>query len=167
MLGEKKFENITINEICERAEVRRATFYKHFKDKYDFLGYFIRSLRTSFDKIGNYGVPDETVGYYIEYAHEIINFFDENEKILRNILESEVAGSIINIIVAENLKETRAKLSKSVEKGLKLPASVSTVADMLVGGVTVVVLNWFTQNKPIPKEVLLDEITDIITMIGK
>ena len=143
LLATKKFENITINEICQKADIRRATFYKHFEDKYDFLGYFIKTLRVKFDSKGKYGTPDATVGYYIEYAHEIINFLDKNDKILRNILESEDAGSIINVIVIENLKETRKKLSESVKKGLVLPASVNTVADMLVGGVAVVIFNWF------------------------
>jgi len=124
-------------------------------------------LRVSFDKVGKYGLPDATAGYYIEYAHEIIEFLDENDKILHNILESEVAGSIINVMIAENLKETRTMLHSSVEKGLKLSASVNTVADMLVGGVTVVVLNWFTQNRPIPKEVLLKEIAEIIKLIER
>ncbi|MBQ7333117.1 MAG: TetR family transcriptional regulator [Clostridia bacterium] len=164
LLSEKKFENITVNEICERADIRRATFYKHFEDKYDFLSYFIRTLRVKFDTKGKYGAPDGTIGYYVEYAHEIIEFLDENEKILKNILESEIAGSIINVIVIENIKETKDKLKSSVEKGLKLPASVDTVADMLVGGVAVVVLNWFTNDKPTPKEILLREITAIIEM---
>ena len=34
LLSEKSFENITIQEICELADVKRATFYKHFADKY-------------------------------------------------------------------------------------------------------------------------------------
>ena len=107
-------------------------------------------------------MPDETITYYVEYAQQIINFFDEHDKILRNILESQDAGSIINVIVVENLNETKKKLHKSVEKGLKLHASVDTVAAMLVGGVAVVVLNWFKKGKPIPKDVLVKEITSII-----
>ncbi len=162
LLSEKKFENITINEICEKAEIRRATFYKHFEDKYDFLRYFISSLRVKFETKGLCGAPDATVGYYIEYAREVINFFDKNERILRNILESEDAGSIINVIVLENLKETKLKLIESVKMGLSLPASVDTVANMMVGGVAVVVLNWFKEGRPIPKETLLKEISAII-----
>ena len=83
---------------------------------------------------------------------------------MRNILESEVAGSIINVIIAENIRETKAKLESSVEKGLRLPASVDIIADMLVGGVAVVILNWFNNGKPFPKEKLLKEITAIIEL---
>ena len=167
LLGKKKFEDITINEICENANIRRATFYKHFEDKYDFLGHFIKTLRVKFDSTGQYGNPDGTVGYYVEYAHEIIHFLDENDAILRNILESADVGSILNVIIIENLKETRKRLKESAELGLKLPASVNTVADMMVGGVAVVILNWFEEGRPIPKETLLKEIADIISIGGK
>ena len=167
MLAKKKFEDITINEICEKADIRRATFYKHFKDKYDFLAYFIKTLRVKFDSKGKYGNPDGTVGYFVEYAHEFINFLDENDRILRNILDSEDAGGIIDVIVIENLRETRKKLAESVQKGLRLPASVNTVADMLVGGVAVVIFNWFEEGRPIPKETLLKEIAAIIESGGK
>lgn len=37
LLAEKSFDDITVLEICETAGVHRATFYKHFVDKYDFL----------------------------------------------------------------------------------------------------------------------------------
>ena len=164
LLSEKKFENITINEICERAEIRRATFYKHFEDKYDFLSSFINAQRLKFDNENAHRYSDGTVSYYVEYAHNIINFFDENEKILRNILESEVAGSIINVIVMENLKETKKKLAESEKMGLSLPASVDTVANMMVGGVASVVLSWFRDKRPISKETLLKEIADVIKM---
>ena len=117
-----------------------------------------------FEKQSAYGAPDETVGYYVEYAHQIINFFDENDKILRNILESEDAGGIINVIVIENLKDTKKRLCESVEKGLKLYASVDTTAAMLVGGVAVAVLNWFQSGRPSSKEELIKDIRTIIEM---
>ena len=37
LIREKTFESITVNELCDQAMVRRATFYKHYADKYDFV----------------------------------------------------------------------------------------------------------------------------------
>ncbi|EMA6342707.1 TetR/AcrR family transcriptional regulator C-terminal domain-containing protein [Bacillus cytotoxicus] len=37
LVGEKGFENVTVQHIAERAPVNRATFYSHYHDKYDLL----------------------------------------------------------------------------------------------------------------------------------
>jgi len=42
LMSEKGFQDITIQDITERATVNRATFYAHFEDKYDLLDSFIR-----------------------------------------------------------------------------------------------------------------------------
>jgi AcrR family transcriptional regulator len=42
LLSEREFHNITVNDITERAEVNRATFYLHFDDKYALLSYSVR-----------------------------------------------------------------------------------------------------------------------------
>lgn len=41
LLNEKEFEQITINDLSERANVNRGTFYLHYMDKYDLLDQYI------------------------------------------------------------------------------------------------------------------------------
>ena len=41
LMAEKDFQNITVQDITERAEVNRATFYAHFEDKYALLNYMV------------------------------------------------------------------------------------------------------------------------------
>ena len=37
LLKEKPISRITVKEICERSEINRATFYKHYQDPFDLL----------------------------------------------------------------------------------------------------------------------------------
>lgn len=37
LLHEKSVSKITVKEICERSEINRATFYKHYQDPFDLL----------------------------------------------------------------------------------------------------------------------------------
>ncbi len=39
LLSSKAFEELSVSEICDHAQVHRATFYKHFDDKYEFLNF--------------------------------------------------------------------------------------------------------------------------------
>ncbi len=42
LMNEKGFQTITIQDIADRAEVNRATFYAHYEDKYDLLDSYAR-----------------------------------------------------------------------------------------------------------------------------
>lgn len=39
LLKEKSFDEITVKDIAEKANINRATFYKHYEDKYDLISY--------------------------------------------------------------------------------------------------------------------------------
>ncbi len=39
LLEEKSFEKISVNNICERCNMNRKSFYYHFKDKYDLVNW--------------------------------------------------------------------------------------------------------------------------------
>lgn len=47
--SEKGFAHVTVRDITERAMVNRATFYRHYQDKYDLLGQYIRELSEYID----------------------------------------------------------------------------------------------------------------------
>jgi AcrR family transcriptional regulator len=44
LLAEKNFESITIQDVTDKAQINRATFYAHFQDKYTLLDYSINQM---------------------------------------------------------------------------------------------------------------------------
>ena len=48
LMEEKGFEAITVGELCEHAMIRRATFYKHFADKYEYFSFYMKEIFASF-----------------------------------------------------------------------------------------------------------------------
>src|SRR3990170_2217638 len=47
--NEKGFAHVTVRDITERAMVNRATFYRHYQDKYDLLAQYMQELSEFID----------------------------------------------------------------------------------------------------------------------
>ena len=54
---EKGFDAITVGDIAERAMINRATFYRHYQDKYDLVAKIFEGNRQS--PGGEYEAPPQ------------------------------------------------------------------------------------------------------------
>ena len=51
LLRQKPVEKITVREICDKAEINRSTFYKHYQDCYDLLDRMKDEALQKFDRM--------------------------------------------------------------------------------------------------------------------
>ena len=163
LLSEKTFDDITVNELCEVADIRRATFYKHYSDKYNFLTEYTRSLRDTFETaIWKSKKPGATKDYYVAYAKRLVMFISEHSVAINNLLNSSLFPSVMAIIVEQNYKDTCERLRASTAAGMKLSASVEIVASMCAGGVATTVYNWLRNGSPIDADQLAEQIGAVV-----
>lgn len=52
LLEEHRFEDVTVAMLCDRAMIRRTTFYKHFRDKNDYFAFYIDELMSGLPQSG-------------------------------------------------------------------------------------------------------------------
>ena len=98
MMKTHSFDEISVFDLCERAKVRRATFYKHFDDKYDFFRNIVNIVMTNIDKkVSNRTKQSSITNYITQFVKEIILYFDARPEILRNILDSNAFPLIFDI----------------------------------------------------------------------
>ena len=163
LVTEKPIDEITINQLCEKAEIRRATFYKHYTDKYDFITAYTVHLRENFDKtLKKSGKQNLTKDYYVAYAKRIVSFISENEAAIDNIYRSNLFPTIMYTIVEQNYKDTCERLKVSVEEGMKLNASVEIVASMCAAGVGATICHWIAGGKKISADDLAEQIGNVV-----
>jgi len=163
LLADKTYEDITVNEICTVAGIRRATFYKHFTDKHDFMSSMAMSLIQRFDsRMSRTKLKSYPVEYHVEYVRRLVRFLVENGELVNSIFKSKMLASLVGMIVQENYKILCVRLAHSVENGEKLVASIDTTATLLAGGIGSIIVKWFEAEMPTSQEELTTQIESIV-----
>ena len=83
LLKQKPISKITIKEICEEADINRATFYAHYLDQYDLLSQIendviddINQYLSSYDFKNIAEAPYEMLEKILEYIKENAGLFE-------------------------------------------------------------------------------------------
>jgi AcrR family transcriptional regulator len=102
------YDAISIQDITDKAGLRRATFYLHYKDKDELL---FEILRETFDSLV---IEMEKVGHHFgslnvekEVNLVIFRHAQQNSRLYRTILNSHGAATITNFILSYLIERTR------------------------------------------------------------
>lgn len=86
LLAAKSFEEIAVQELCEKAMLPRATFYNYFDDKYDLLEYCFLSVHKRIDS--DYQETSNCQKRLNALMENFIDFFDQNIGAVQSILKN-------------------------------------------------------------------------------
>jgi len=100
LLKEKSFEDLTVLEICEKAGIHRATFYKHFVDKYDFLNkYLTVSIdEMSFGKLESSVSPDAYRRNVNRIISNVMAYVSANSDLLHTLHSEHYSSVFFDIL---------------------------------------------------------------------
>lgn len=98
LLEKKKFESITIRELCNACNYPRATFYNYFQDIYDLLDYCWENMSKQINVEDYLSIdPDKRTQVLFERLYV---FFEKKKDIINRIMmHNEMGGEM-----AESLK---------------------------------------------------------------
>ena len=153
LLEEKRFEDVTVNELCDRAMIRRTTFYKHFADKYEYFSFYIREVADTFqDQLAPDVMTGETNAYLMHMFRELVRFIKKHERLVDNIRNSTMFPVLLSILleqisldIAQVLR--RSDLAKEMDK-----KELDEIAAFYAGGVTNTLFQHVKQNTPIDED---------------
>ena len=154
LLEEQDFDSITVNLLCDRAMIRRATFYNHYTDKYDFFAAFLHFVRDEYFFGSNTNIAELNFeSYYLMILNNFIRFAKKHEKLMHNILESSMLSRLIEITSKEIFMNLKHKIQK---QELNLPQIAPEVAaSFYSGGIMEVIRLWITDPENMPEEKLI------------
>lgn len=150
LLGSKTFDKITINDISDEAMINRATFYSHFKDKFDlfervidkFLGDFADVLDTE-NLVEENAINVKKIEGALTKFYEFVNENPDLAKIFITHSNKEILSKRMLMILSERYSEIFDSLDVRNED-LKIPTDfvVSYITSIFIGTV-----NWWIEQK--------------------
>lgn len=142
LILQKGYDNITVQDVIDRADVGRATFYAHFRDKDDLLRGGFEEMRESLrQRLAAFLRNDEHhSGEGLEVAHVLFDHAAGSHKEYRALAGSRSGGAFIKFahkeltsLVQEHLDEavTRHRLKPVVPVEIIAYSTVSTLLALL------------------------------------
>lgn len=86
LLKEKDINKITVSEICQQADINRATFYRYYLDAYDLLENIQDELVTD---LKNACHKSESNGSFTGFAKELLIVFANNKELVKILFNTK------------------------------------------------------------------------------
>lgn len=143
LVKEQSYSTITIQEICERANVGRSTFYRHFASKADILLQFHTAIFAQLTTV--YATADQWLA--LEPPPQLVSFLQRMQPTAVPTITLYQFGNDIDYIFGQMDKLLTAAFTQSLvhafaDKTSTMPLAV--VAQSIAGMYSTVIRSWFT-----------------------
>lgn len=119
LLEERPYEQITVAMLCERAMIRRTTFYKHFSDKAEFFVFFADNMRFELMRIGDEGAAElmsaGEVDVHAAVFHQLADYLLKHEAVMDNIFASTMVGAMTLVICEKAAEVLRERYASQID----------------------------------------------------
>ena len=158
LLSSQPYDSITVLDLCEKADVHRATFYKHFLDKQDFVSFCCSRLLDELNLTNDIlllGEGDESKVIYVNMCKKVINFVHDNRRFIRDINASPGSEAFSSALLRAFTDLFEKRLTKVVLNGGILASPIPMLASYYAGGVVSMLKWWAIDGEKYTKEEIL------------
>ncbi|MDR3573521.1 MAG: TetR/AcrR family transcriptional regulator [Anaerolineaceae bacterium] len=153
LMAEKDFEQLTINEIAERANVNRGTVYLHYADKYDLLD---QCIETHVNQLVQSCSPEANSADFSSKTSVLRNFeyLEQHAFFYSTMLTNKGIPAFRNQLLTMALQSFRGAIDMSgINQNMNKEVLVQFMASAVVG-----VLEWWIMHSmPYPAKDMVEQ----------
>jgi AcrR family transcriptional regulator len=159
LVAEKGYDRVTVQNVIDRADVSRATFYAHFRDKDALLVSGLDDLEEDL-RDATAAVVEEGEGASAR-ALGSVQALLEHAAAHRSLYRGSVGGRA-ETLVTRHLRRRLTALARqhyqemADSRGWTLPVPLDLTAEYMIGGFLSVMWWWLEQDEPLPPERVIE-----------
>lgn len=142
---EKGFEDVTIKDITDRADVGYATFFRHFPDKESLLAYVLETMRIEFQALL---VPHSIITSPERMGTLLFEYVEENVDLCRVLLDSTDTMLLLRPVQEIGVQEIKVLFNESPRQAIPLELA----GDHLITSLVMLIRWWLEHEMPFPPE---------------
>ena len=163
LMEERGFEGFTVGELCEKAMIRRATFYKHFTDKYQYFSFYMHEIFQGFRTRLTPGMEIcDANGYVLFLCRELIRFVREHDRFVRKAMEAAVAPTTLTILLDLLHQDILQALRNDPGSRGMTDSRMQDQALFFTGGVLSLLFRYLQSNAPIDEDQFLATVSGFL-----
>ena len=140
LLKDHHLEDITVLELCEKADINRTTFYKYYKDVDDLVLKIENSLINDLKQY----IPEIKRNYLISFTGKILETIYSRKETYTRLLgengDHTFLRRILKIVYKESIAEWQKLLKKASAEDL------DKIYSFIVDGSVGIIRNWIKNN---------------------
>ena len=156
LMNEKSYDSISVQEILDRADIGRSTFYTHYRDKNELLIDGLQGLREFLQNAQKTAASTSTHSYekVIGFSLAMFEHAHDHKDVFFSLVDGQGWSTVLR-----NLEEIIVQLMKEEARPLYNNTSASAIPfDLLIdflGAIFTSVITWWFHNKKLinPKEI--------------
>ncbi len=159
LIKEKDISKISITELCEKAQINRATFYRHYNVPQDVL---IDIELELIDKAQNIAPLPTTIKGALPYLEKMFTYAYDNAELVRTLIANDADRNFAHLLDLCNnsIFQTRVHLVN----GEKLDQdTIKLLTAYLGGGGYYLVRAWLMEDVPKTPKEIAKIIFDLVT----
>lgn len=162
-LRTKEFNQITVQDLCDKALVRRSTFYRRFDDKYDLLKLLIRKLifrvrEKHFSTLN----PENPRAHFEKVIRESLQYLYNHKSIVQNVLTLALYDEVTDIIFKQLYEGMKAQIQFEIQHGVEFDVDIEILAEFITGGILRTMYAWIQDGQ----ERSINELTkEMVTLL--
>ncbi len=161
----KDWGQITVQELCDEAMIRRTTFYQHFQDKHDFMRWRMRERLKEFSTYIDGVEPSQDPSeHFLLLSIGVLNYMNQHPPFERVVMETGERGlrmleGFLRHCADEVVVRLNGRDALSPEGDNH---AIPILTEFWVGGLVAVMRWWYANGKPCTQEELVHYLRGIV-----